>query len=172
MGPHEATLDHVRAAALASTSRLVRRHVLIAGCSLVAEILLVVLVSRQFVLPLILAFMTYSVLFGIAGYRALRGHQAIASEPGVSVRFEGWCRPPDGCNYAMFPNDGSSSVPFAVLRLPVVRRMSSGSGWLFESSRSKAAALVGAAGEVLAVGRLVDDCLDRWQRRNERSRFS
>ena len=167
----EVAPDHVRSSALTSATRLVRKYVLIALGSLALEALLLVFVSSRFVWFLILAFLIYAVLFGVAAYRALRGRQAIASEDGVSVKFEGWCRPPDGCHYAMFPKDGSSAVPFAVLRLPLVRRMSSGSGWLFESSRSTAAALVGADGELLAIGRLVDNGLDRWQRRDERSRF-
>lgn len=166
----EAAPDHVRSVALTSATRLVRKYALIALASLALAILLLVVVSPRFVWPLIIASLTWTVLFGVGSYRALRARQAIASEDGTSVRFEGWRRSPDGCNYAMFPSDAPSAVPAAVLHLPLVRRMSSGSGWLFESSRSNAAAPAGADGELLAVGRLVDDGLDRWHRRHERSR--
>lgn len=104
--------------------------------------------------------------YGVAAFRAIRARQTLHTDPGLAVTYEGWCRAPDGCNFACFRAVDPTDEPFAVVRLPIVREMSKGSGWLFQG-RGAAAALVSADGELLGTGRIIDDGLARWNRRAE-----
>lgn len=58
------------------------------------------------------------------------GGSATAARAGLrsgmfrAVRAEGWCRPPDGCNYAIFTGTDADE-PGAVVRLPLRREVSS-----------------------------------------------
>ena len=106
-------------------------------------------------------------LYGVAAYRALRALLVVKSVPGRLVRFEGWCRPTDGCNFALFAAENSLDTPFAVIRLPLVREMSSGTGWVFQRGSESAAALVSERGELLGAGRIVNDGAARWLRRDD-----
>ncbi len=159
--------EHVRAAVLTTLRRLSRMRIAI--CLLMSTAMVAALVALPGGLSLMVAAGSASLagVYGVGAYRSMKARRVVASEPGMHVRYEGWCRSPDGCNYAMFNPESVSDVPFAVLRLPIVREMSTGSGWFFQGSGTNAAALVSVHGELLGAGRVLADGTSRWQRRAE-----
>jgi len=159
--------DSVREAAVSSLRRLLLARTGL--CVLLGSAAVAVVYTWQTRLALVAAAssVTTGGLYGVAAYRAFRARLVVQRAPGRPVRYQGWCRPPDGCNYALFAADTSVDRPFAVIRLPIVREMSSGSGWLFHRNSESAAALVGGDGELLGAGRVIDDGIARWLRRDD-----
>ena len=108
-------------------------------------------------------------VFGTALLRAVIARSLVRTGPYARVRVVGWCRPPDGCNYALFFRD-ESSHPGAVVRLPIRRGMKgSAVAWVAGPVRPSTFGSVGLFDEsgLLATGRVVDSGigLKRWQRR-------
>lgn len=109
--------------------------------------------------------------FAMNGYR-LRNAQHSLLGPYRKVWAVGWSRPPDGCNYALF--DGLQQAggrPDWVLRLPTVRDVQSGAGFLCGEPQPGRLlgghALIADTGTLLAAGRIVRHDLGqkRWERR-------
>lgn len=115
--------------------------------------------------------LTFGALYGVAWRRASAARSALEASEFVEVRAVGWCRPPDGCNYALF-NDSEQESPDWVLRLPVRREMKrSVSAWVagrLEPSVLGGVALFDEEG-LLATGRIVEPASGRkkWERRNK-----
>jgi hypothetical protein len=117
-------------------------------------------------------------IFGIASFRASKAANAITHGPWARVYAVGWCRPPDGCNYAVFtrtPRPGDA--PALVMRLPLRRQMVTATGWLCgltQPRRFGAVALLSDDGALLGTGRIVSDraAANLWRRHDtEPSRF-
>ena len=112
--------------------------------------------------------LTFGALYGLALRRATAARSALRSGRFREVRAEGWCRPPDGCDYALFASPGNE--PDAVLRLPLRREMKrSVEGWLAGSTEPSILGGVGLFNDegLLATGRIVSDRSGRkrWMRR-------
>jgi hypothetical protein len=113
-------------------------------------------------------------LFGVAWYRSRRVVSNLRNGPFSHVHAIGWTRPPDGCNYALFPEwTGVPGNPKWILRLPLRRPMYEADGWLCGSSEPSlmgASALIDEGGVLLGYGRIIGHKkgLRRWNRRNLR----
>jgi hypothetical protein len=108
-------------------------------------------------------------LFFVAAYRSSAAARAVDRGPYRRVHAVGWCRPPDGCNYAIFEGP-ERSRPSWVLRLPLRRPMTTADAWLCgapQPSWFTALALIDDSGDVLGAGRIVAPrtAVTRWNRR-------
>jgi hypothetical protein len=107
-------------------------------------------------------------IFLVAAYRARAALHAVEQGPYLRVHAIGWCRPPDGCNYAIF--DGTDrDTPTWVLRLPLRRPMTVADAWLCGDARPSqkgAVALIDDSGDLLGAGRIVSVAkgMERWRR--------
>lgn len=115
--------------------------------------------------------LTLGFLFGIAWWRVAAAHRATFVGPFERVHAVGWCRPPDGCNFAMFLIDREDGdEPDYVLRLPVRRQMAKSDAWLCGSPKPAmlgGLALLSGTG-LLGAGRIVSRRagLKRWRRKD------
>jgi hypothetical protein len=112
-----------------------------------------------------------AVVFSITAIRANRLRRGLPEEA-RRVVVVGWTRAPDGSNYAIFSPgaDTVSADPELVLKLAGARDVGSGKAILVGSNGPKgAAALVDAAGTVLAVGgfRSPANATKVWARRHD-----
>lgn len=113
--------------------------------------------------------MTFGALYGIAWRRAGAAERALSSSPPRAAYCAGWCRPPDGCNYAVFFTE-ENRTPDLVVRLPLRRDMvASTEGWFCGSTSPSllgGVALLGPKG-LLATGRVVPErsARKKWARR-------
>jgi hypothetical protein len=98
---------------------------------------------------------TIAVLYAVVIYRYSNAKIALRSTP-APVWVRGWCRPPDGCNYAVFdsePDEGTE--PELVVRLPIKRAMATGPAWLCLTINRDAAVLFDDQGNFLGAGRVL-----------------
>lgn len=111
---------------------------------------------------------TFGSLYAIAWRRAAVARSRLQAGDARAVWAVGWCRPPDGCNYALFVQ-ASSETPHVVVRLPLRRDMErSSAAWVYGSLKPAmlgGLALLGSNG-LLATGRVVSSRAARrkWQR--------
>jgi hypothetical protein len=122
--------------------------------------------------------LVFTGIFGIAWVRATKASAGITDGPWLRVFAVGWCRPPDGCNYAVFADVRQpQDTPALVIRLPLRREMRSSNAWLCGAPKRgllRSVALLAESGELLATGRVLRSsvAVDRWRRRaDEPSRF-
>lgn len=113
--------------------------------------------------------LSFGALYLVAGWRKHVAAKCVRGGPYRAVRVQGWCRPPDGCNYGIFESIAvpEGARPSWVMRLPLRREMFTGPAWLCGTPDLAAAALVGVDGAVLGAGRIrpTDDGLRVWYRR-------
>jgi hypothetical protein len=170
MGPDE---NAVRAAG-ADLARLARTTAKISGLGLIvaavgAGMLGLGMPSAPFATVGGLGLM-FAGLYAVALRRVVIAQSSLRDGPVRAVRAVGWCRPPDGCNYAVFIGP-DLSTPDAVIRLPLRREVSpSIDGWLCGDVVPAVwggVALIGESG-LLATGRIVSRRTGqkRWQRRS------
>ena len=109
-------------------------------------------------------------VYSVAWRRASMAGRALRRGPFQRVRAVGWCRPGDGCNYAVFANDDDPS-PDLVVRLPLRRDVESEvEGWFAGETNPVlygGVALFGADG-LLATGRVLPNrrAVKVWARRS------
>lgn len=155
-------------------SRIARTSALISvGCVAVAAsgAFIALLTIPQLGLLIAGLGLTFAALYGIAWRRASAARSAIRSGQFREVTAKGWCRPPDGCNYALFATSGSEE-PDAVLRLPLRRELKrSADAWLAGNNVPSLLGGVGLLNEdgLLATGRIVSErtARKRWARREK-----
>lgn len=158
--------------AVQDADRLVRTCGMVcAGCVVVIALgVLLAVTLPQVGLFLAGIGVTFGSIYGLALRRVLAARAALRSGPFRGVRAEGWCRPPDGCNYALFASPGD--MPDAVLRLPLRREMRGAvDAWL--AGRIEPAILGGVGlfndEGLLGTGRILPGHLGRkrWMRRRK-----
>ena len=115
--------------------------------------------------------LTFAMLFAISWRRTSAALKAAIEGPYRSVRVVGWCRPPDGCNLGLFWSEAAAE-PDAVVRLPIVRNMTTTDGWVAGDttpSRGRAVAVIDKQGALLGAGRIVSAEAGRgkWSRRQK-----
>jgi len=155
----------VRAIAAANLRRVILLRLAIGVGCLAVAIVIAVLLRSGVGFTLAAGFVAVGGVYCVASYRGWHARRLVIRSPGMQVQYDGWCRPPDGCNYALFRPDTASGPPFAVLRLPIRREMSAGAGWFFGAGDTKAGALVARDGRLLGAGRILDDGSSAWDRR-------
>jgi hypothetical protein len=112
--------------------------------------------------------LTFGSIYGVGRRRAAVARRVLHGGNPRAVWAVGWCRPPDGCNYALFMQ-AKSEEPHVVVRLPLRRDMErSTSAWVYGSLKRSVlggVALVGPEG-LLATGRVVSSrtARKRWRR--------
>ena len=110
-------------------------------------------------------------IYLVATWRARLARDGILNGPWHKVFVVGWCRPPDGCNYAVFDaSTNDRTIPQYVVRLPLRRAMKDGSAWLGgipTQGLLRSVALVAESGELLGTGRILGRKIarTRWERR-------
>lgn len=161
--------EHARSE-LARLTRATTRVALGLAVALPAGVIVLALGGPVGVVTILLGVGVFlSGIFFVASYRYVVAERGVERGPYLPVYAIGWCRPPDGCNYALF--DGAArEAPAWVVRLPLRRPMASGAAWLCGSSAQSwigAVALVAESGELLGAGRIVSDkkAAARWARR-------
>lgn len=168
--------EHARVAAQADLARIARTTALVStaciGVAVLGAVAAIAGLPPQVALLLLLLAaggVTFGALFGIAWRRAGAAKRALTASTPLAANCAGWCRPPDGCNYAVFFT-AEERTPDLVVRLPLRREMvSSTQGWLYGSAKPSlvgGVALVGPNG-LLATGRVVPkrSARKKWARR-------
>jgi hypothetical protein len=157
---------------LAKTER--SANLAIGGCALAIVIGTLVLIAWgsertwRIGLGLVVVGITLGALLLVIQYRVRFSQQSLQSGLGERVSYLGWVRVPDGCNFALFASGALGNPPAMVMRLPRIRPVKSGAGWVSKSATRSAAVLVDDDGTVIAYGRMRPDpdALMRWERRS------
>lgn len=160
--------------AVQEASRIARTCGMVAaGCgAVVVAAALLALVGVPQVALVIGGFgLIFGALYGTAWRRATAARAGLRSGMFRAVRAEGWCRPPDGCNYAIFTGTDADE-PGAVVRLPLRREMKRfAHAWLAGDAEPSVLGGVGLfdSGGLLATGRVVSErtARKRWLRRGQ-----